>query len=836
MATVYLARDLKHRRSVAVKVLRPELAASLGADRFLHEIEIAAQLQHPHILPLLDSGDADGFLYYVMPYVEGESLRERLARTGELPVSEAVRLLADVVEALAYAHGRGVVHRDMKPENIMLSSRHPLVMDFGIAKAVSPTGTSSKVTTAGVALGTPAYMAPEQAAADPHLDHRVDIYALGVIGYELLSGSPPFLGTSAHQVLAAHMTHRPEHISTRRPTIPVGLATIIMRCLEKRPADRPQTADEIVRTLEAMITPAEGVTPTGSRPVPKVSTTSARWPLWIAGAILTAVLVAVLWRGRGVNASASAARHTRLTYLGNIVQQQISPDGELLAYVEEADTSLLNVKDLRAGSVIPIAVLGENNRIQWSPDGTAILATDFKKGKWVMEMFPRLGGPARTISAHGFFGIFSPDGSRLASWFQNSEPGITVTTLTTGAKRVIKWPQKHWLGDGDWSRDGRFIALVSGSITRNRHSLWFVDMKTGLGKEVVSDTLPLSPPRWAPGGGALYYIRNDNELCKIFLTSTGVVQGSPHVLQSGLGAWEFNITADGSTLTYAKRSEYSNIWRATKSPKDAQFTTIQLTEGTTWKSPAQLSPDGALIAFNQGEESHGDIFVLATKGGVPRRLTSSGVASSPPAWSRDGRHIAFVATAEGKRRLRSIALDGGEESYEKVEVSGNLVWAPYDRILYQRVGNRNFHWLNRTTGAEEPLVTNDSVGWIFWPIPSPDKKTLAVFWNRKPQRGAYLISLQDGTQTAVGPPNGRPLGWSANGNSIYVETASSHRIHRVPVRSGTRELIGTNPFRNASCDLTEQSASITLLCNVETSLSDVWKMENFDPTLAQNSR
>src|SRR5438445_5209010 len=201
MATVYLAEDVRHHRQVAVKVLRPELAATLGAERFTREIETAAQFQHPHILPLLDSGQADGFLYYVMPYVEGESLRDRLAHHGELPIHDAVKVLVEVVDALAYAHAHGVVHRDIKPDNVLLSGRHALVMDFGVAKALSEASGRQRLTTAGIALGTPAYMAPEQAAADPHLDHRVDVYAVGALGYELIAGRPPFTASSTREVL-----------------------------------------------------------------------------------------------------------------------------------------------------------------------------------------------------------------------------------------------------------------------------------------------------------------------------------------------------------------------------------------------------------------------------------------------------------------------------------------------------------------------------------------------------------------------------------------------------------------------------------------------------------
>ena len=184
MATVYLAHDVKHDREVAVKVLRPDLAMHIGSDRFLREIKMAASLQHPHIVPLYDSGETDGFLWYVMPYIKGESLRDKLDREHELPIAEAVRILRGVADALAFAHGEGIVHRDIKPDNVMMSGRHAVVTDFGVAKAVSEATGRAKLTTAGIALGTPSYMAPEQAAADPNIDHRADIYALGIMAYD----------------------------------------------------------------------------------------------------------------------------------------------------------------------------------------------------------------------------------------------------------------------------------------------------------------------------------------------------------------------------------------------------------------------------------------------------------------------------------------------------------------------------------------------------------------------------------------------------------------------------------------------------------------------------
>jgi serine/threonine-protein kinase len=290
MATVYLAEDLKHRRRVANRVLRPELAASLGVERFVREIEIAANLTHPHILGLHDSGEADGFLYYVMPHIEGESLRDKLAKEGELPIAEAVRILRDVVDALSEAHEKGVVHRDIKPDNILLTKHHALVTDFGVAKAASEATSALKLTTEGVALGTPAYVSPEQAAADKHIDHRADIYAVGVVAYELLTGRTPFLGTTPQMILSAHMADIPERVSKYRQSVPPALEQLVMKCLEKKAADRWQTAEELLPQLEALATPSGGVTPIGTVPVDRVA--KRRWIM--AGAMVGVAAIAVI--------------------------------------------------------------------------------------------------------------------------------------------------------------------------------------------------------------------------------------------------------------------------------------------------------------------------------------------------------------------------------------------------------------------------------------------------------------------------------------------------------------------------------------------------------------
>ncbi len=297
MATVYLAEDLKHHRLVAIKVLREDLGVSLGPERFAREITIAAGLTHPLILAVHDSGEADGRLFYVMPFVDGPSLRQRLAH-GELPITESLRVLRDIADAMAYAHRHGVVHRDIKPENVMISGRHALVSDFGVAKALSQASGSSQLTTAGVALGTPAYMAPEQATADPLTDYRADIYAFGVVAYELLAGRPPFIGNSPQEVLAAHVTRAPEPLATLRPSVPPTLAELVMKCLEKRPSDRWQSADELVPVLESLLTPSGGTTPSTVSPHATPSSQRNRLLLAGGGALLLVSLVAGTWLAR----------------------------------------------------------------------------------------------------------------------------------------------------------------------------------------------------------------------------------------------------------------------------------------------------------------------------------------------------------------------------------------------------------------------------------------------------------------------------------------------------------------------------------------------------------
>src|SRR5690242_16449432 len=295
MATVYLAEDLKHHRKVAIKVLRPELTASLGAERFLREIETTANLRHPHILPLYDSGSAGGALFYVMPFVEGESLRDRLGRDRQLPIDDALRIAREVSDALSYAHARGVVHRDIKPENILLESGHAVVADFGIAKAVRAAGADS-LTGTGATVGTPAYMSPEQAAGDQDLDGRSDLYALGCVLYEMLAGQPPFTGPTVESIARQHLIAEPAPITNLRPAVPASVVAALQRALAKNPADRFNPVAQFADALRAS-------EPAGAPPPPRVASSPRPLPRLLrrlemigVGAAIVVALAFVLWR------------------------------------------------------------------------------------------------------------------------------------------------------------------------------------------------------------------------------------------------------------------------------------------------------------------------------------------------------------------------------------------------------------------------------------------------------------------------------------------------------------------------------------------------------------
>ncbi len=291
MSRVFAARELALGRTVVIKVLSPELVAGLSAERFKREIALAARLQHPNIVPLLTSGPAANSVYYTMPLVDGDSLRERMSRERPMSIENVTRILEEVASALDYAHELGIIHRDIKPENVMFFHDKAVVLDFGIGKAISAASVegedpaAARITRSGTTLGTPTYIPPEQAAGDPDLDHRADLYSLGVVAYEMLTGHPPFAGRNAAVVMAAHAHQAPDPIAQRRPGVPAPLAQIVMQCLEKSPARRPQRAGEIVQALRGAPEGAAGARRTGAM------SAIPPWVPWIVAALATAVAI-----------------------------------------------------------------------------------------------------------------------------------------------------------------------------------------------------------------------------------------------------------------------------------------------------------------------------------------------------------------------------------------------------------------------------------------------------------------------------------------------------------------------------------------------------------------
>jgi Tol biopolymer transport system component/tRNA A-37 threonylcarbamoyl transferase component Bud32 len=687
MATVYLAEDLKHHRRVALKVLRPELAATLGPDRFFREIEVAAKLQHPHILPLHDSGEAGGFLYYVMPFVDGESLRRRLARGGELPIHDAVRILAEVADALAYAHGNGVVHRDIKPDNVLLSGRHALVSDFGVAKAVSEATGRQQLTTAGVALGTPAYMAPEQAAAEPTIDQRVDIYALGVMGYELLTGRPPFVGASSQEILAAHITQPPAPVSVRRPAVPAGLAEVIMKCLAKRPADRWQSADELFTHLEQQLTPTGGTTPSQTRPTTAVhqSRAPATRVAVIVGVVLVAAAGGLLLAHRSASGVPQLGKRSALTLdPGLELNPALSPDGKLVAYsrMTPAETRLV-VQQLAGGEPVTVARwLGLHSALpSWSPDG-ARLAYSSPRG---LEVIPALGGASRLLATqsrdpkHGW-AAWAPDGNKIA---YTSADTIYARDLETDTPRpLLQTESPH---SPVWSPDGKWIAYVSGNplypglANLAPSSIWVVRASGGPPIRITEDRPLHASPVWLPDSRGLLYVSDQDggrDIYVVRLSRSAAPEGAPRRLTTGLYPHTISLSADGRKLVYALYGETSNVLALplqrgrSVSLRDAK----PITSGSQVIEGFAVSPDEAWLVFDSNRNGNQDIWRMPVDGSSPPEVLSAGPEDEfQPSYSPDGKWVGFHATRSGSvRDLYLIPATGGQRTRIEVATSNNV--------------------------------------------------------------------------------------------------------------------------------------------------------------------
>jgi hypothetical protein len=609
MATVYLATDLKHDREVALKVLRPELGAVLGVERFLAEIKITARLDHPHILTLIDSGAEAGFLYYVLPFVRGESLRDKLNREHQLGLDEALAITRQVASALDYAHRHGVVHRDIKPENILLLEGEAMLADFGIALAVSEAG-GNRLTETGLSLGTPQYMSPEQATGDRQLDARSDVYSLAAVLYEMLAGEPPVTGPTAQAMIAKLMTERPVHLRVVRSSVPDAVDAAVARALDKTPADRFASAGDFSRALD--LRPATGAS---TAPTIAVPARPSRRGLWVglAAALLLIViaggaLVARSRRAASAPAPASYALRdrTQLTFSGNVFVSAVSADGKQLAFVTHncvADGCSYAVDLQDVGGTATHRVLDGATAaygLEWSPDRRNLIFIGTINRRWGLYLLSALGGPPRYLSpsaamfwAGGDSLLIGPPAAGSDSVFQ-----VRVTSIDGTVRDSIPV-----VGPGlglsalSVSPGGRWIVAL---VIQGSRGLWQVIDRSGTVADRVlnSCTCPGRITR-----DALWLTRSGQgveSIVRIGLDpATGKLAERQDTLLSGTFN-NFSVTTDGATLVLDDGASDYTLWALdlagavkNKFPDAAR----RLTTSTLVES--QVSPDGSRLLLSR---------------------------------------------------------------------------------------------------------------------------------------------------------------------------------------------------------------------------------------------
>ena len=805
MATVYLADDIKHERKVALKVLKPELAAVVGAERFLAEIKTTANLTHPHILPLFDSGEADGFLFYVMPHIEGESLRERIDREKQLPVDEAVKIATDLAEALDYAHRHKIIHRDIKPANILIHERRPLIADFGIALAVGAAG-SNRLTETGLSLGTPYYMSPEQATGDQIVGASTDTYALGSVLYEMLVGEPPYPGTTAQAVLGRIIAGERVSAAKHRPSVPPNVDAAIRKALEKLPADRFTSAQEFARALgDVEFRHGGGLATTATE-------AAGHWRrLTVLGwGVAGLFALAFGWAITRAPPPQALARFelplpeelTRLSTPGTTLD--FSPDGSRLAFVaRDGEQDRLWLRRLEQLTPVPIPGTDGGRNPRFSPDGGSLaftsggrlltVALDGGEPRTLVgdSVNNRTGGVAWASNGTLFFTRANRDIWRVSE--RGGEP--EQVTFVEDGEIGHYWPEV--LPNGS----DLLFTRVLGFLGDNQ--LAVVSLETGEQRDL---SLPGEMARYS-GSGHLVYSASRS--------SVGVGGGAYDVLAAPFDTEHLELTgagqvlAEGVNVTAASASGFAvssagalaylpedlaGGWMPVWVSRDGSQEPLdpRLDPGPYYNTPT-ISPDGTKIAMAYSpdpEVGFGEIWIYGVEqGGTFSPFTTEGF-NAVPFWSPDGREVGFLSDRDspGSNAIFAGPWDESEPVRLVRAVPGQSVWdalwTPDGQVVHRQGTGALGENLGIYVGAAHPdsaaSVVVDTESAEYSPSVSPNGRWLAYQSN---QSGRYEIYVQPipspGPRTQVSLRGGiRPI-WAHNGREIFYWSGDSLAVASV---------------------------------------------------------